>query len=375
MAGSASGTEVPIWQEPPPPVHTSMEWLKLSGLERLRATKLETNYPPAPYSRLTGARPIEYDEGEVVFEMPVSPWLQGSTGVLPGGVMAFLADSPLGGAVMTMNPPGVVITTSELSMNYLRPATLASRHLRARSKAVHLGRSFALSEVYIDDADGVLLAHGTARNLMVKLPVPEGPFQQPIYDDPEPDLPDPYLRPPRGAVLPAEVWRDLSGLEIQRRQIAGDLPPSPFMELFGIRRVAADEGEATIACIASGWLSSPVRRLYGGALALLADTALTSAAQTTVPAGTAIAPLDLRIQYLRPLMPDGGEIRVTARVFHRGRTLGVVNAELMNPEGKVAATATSTFLVMPDFNWASDEWVVPNGEADLGDQVEVAGDD
>src|SRR5258708_20644293 len=106
--------------------------------------------------------------------MPVSPWLQGSTGVLPGGVMAFLADSPLGGAVMTMNPPGVVITTSELSMNYLRPATLASRRLRARSKAVHLGRSFALSEVYIDDADGVLLAHGTARNLMVKLPVPEG---------------------------------------------------------------------------------------------------------------------------------------------------------------------------------------------------------
>ncbi len=118
-----------------------------------------------------------------------------------------------------------------------------------------------------------------------------------------------------------------------------------------------------------------MRRLYGGALALLADTALTSAAQTTVPAGTAIAPLDLRIQYLRPLMPDGGEIRVTAKVFHRGQTLGVVNAELLNPEGKVAATATSTFLVMPDFNWVSDAWVVPNDVAEETDQVEVAGDD
>jgi uncharacterized protein (TIGR00369 family) len=274
-----------------------------------------------------------------------------------------------------MNPPGVVITTSELSMNYLRPATLASRHLHARSRAVHLGRSFALSEVYIEDADGVLLAHGTARNLMVKLPLPEGPFEQPVYNDPEPELPDPYLRPARGAVLPADVWRELSGLEIQRRQISGELPASPFMELFGIRRVASHEGEATIACTASGWLSSPVRRLYGGALALLADTALTSAAQTTVPAGTAIAPLDLRIQYLRPLMPDGGEIRVTARVFHRGKTLGVVNAELLNPEGKVAATATSTFLVMPDFNWASDEWVVPSDEADVTGEVEVAGDE
>jgi uncharacterized protein (TIGR00369 family) len=360
---------VPIWQEPPPPVHTSMEWLKLSGLERLQSALLEGNFPPAPYSRLTGARPVEYGEGTTVFEMPVSPWLQGSAGVLPGGVMAFLADSPLGGAVMTMNPPGVVITTSELSMNYLHPATLAAGMLRARSKIIHLGRSFALSEVYIEDAGGRLLAHGTARNLMIKLPVPEGPFEAPTYDDPEPELPDPYLRPARGAVLPADVWREISGLDIQRKQVTGELPPSPMQELFGIRRVAAEAGKVTIACTLTGWLSSPVRRIYGGAIAMLADTALTSAAQTTVAAGSAIAPLDLRVQYLRPLMPDGGEIKVTATVFHRGRTLGVVNAEVLNPEGKVAATATSTFLVVPDFNWASDTWAVPP------DEVEVVEDD
>jgi hypothetical protein len=56
-------TEIPIWQEPPPPVHTSMEWLKLSGLERLRVALLKGNFPPAPYSRLTGARPVDYGDG------------------------------------------------------------------------------------------------------------------------------------------------------------------------------------------------------------------------------------------------------------------------------------------------------------------------
>ena len=132
MTGEAQHGTIPIWQEAPPPVHTSIEWLKLPGLERLRMAMLQGNFPRAPYSRLTGARPVEYGDGSTVFEMPVSPWLQSSAGVLPGGVMAFLADSPLGGAVMTMNPPGVVITTSELAMNYLRPATLASRYLRAR---------------------------------------------------------------------------------------------------------------------------------------------------------------------------------------------------------------------------------------------------
>jgi uncharacterized protein (TIGR00369 family) len=367
MTSETERTITPIWQEPPPPVHTSMEWLKLSGLERLRTAKLDGGFPAAPYSRLTGARPVEYGDGTAVFEMPVSPWLQSSAGVLSGGVMAFLADSPLG--VMTKNPPGTVITTSELAMNYLRPATLAAGMLRARSRVIHLGRSFALSEVYIDDAEGRLLAHGTARNLMVSLPVPEGPFQMPTYDDPAPEQPDPYLRPVQGVVLPADVWRQMSGLEIQRRQISGRLPPSPLQELFGIRRLAADEGKVTIACTSTGWLSSPVKRIYGGAIALLADTALTSAAQTTVVAGSAIAPLDLRIQYLRPLMPDGGEITVNATVFHRGKTMGVVNAEVLNPEGKVAATATSTFLAVPDFNWASDTWAVPT------DDVEVLEDD
>lgn len=73
-------TEIPIWQEPPPPMHTSMEWLRLSGLERLRVALLEGNFPPAPYSRLTGARPVDYGDGTTVFEMPVSPWLQSSAG-------------------------------------------------------------------------------------------------------------------------------------------------------------------------------------------------------------------------------------------------------------------------------------------------------
>src|ERR1700682_1359970 len=141
MTGEPAGKVVPIWQEPAPPVHTSMEWLKLPGLARLRSG-LDGEFPPAPYSRLTGAVPVEYGEGSAVFEMPVTEWLQTSARVLAGGVIAFLADSPLGGAVMTRNPPGTVITTSELTMNYLRPATLNSGKLIAASRGIHLGRSF-----------------------------------------------------------------------------------------------------------------------------------------------------------------------------------------------------------------------------------------
>lgn len=349
-----------VWLEPAPPVQLSLEWLKIPGLERLR-TSLGGEML-APFSRLTGLRGVDFGEGWSVFEMPVTGWLRSSAGVIPGGVMAFMADSPLGSSVMTTNPPGTVITTSEMSLNYLRPVPSGASHLVARASLVHSGRSFALSEVRISDPEGKLVAHGTARNLMVELPVPEGPFELPDAIPFASDRPDPYLREPVGEVLPADTWRRMTGLQILQAQVAGQLPHSPIASLFGITVSAAGEGTATIKAPATGWLMSPANRLYGGATALLADTALTFAGVTTVPAGSAIAPLDLRIQFLRPLAGDGADIEVRARVVHRGRTMGFVNAEILNGEGKVAALATQSFLVVEGFNWAADPWEVPAGE-------------
>jgi hypothetical protein len=55
-------------------------------------------------------------------------------------------------------------------------------------------------------------------------------------------------------------------------------------------------------------------------------------------------------------------------VVHRGKTLAVANAEVLAPGGKVAALATSTWLIVPDFSWATDRWVPT-------DQVEVTEED
>jgi uncharacterized protein (TIGR00369 family) len=90
--------------------------------------------------------------------------------------------------------------------------------------------------------------------------------------------------------------------------------------------------------------------------------------QTTAPAGTAIAPLDIKVQFLRPVRANGREVTVKSTVVHRGKTLAVANAEVLAPGGKVAALATSTWLIVPDFSWATDRWVPT-------DQVEVTEED
>ena len=359
--------EPSIWQEDPPEIPLSLEWLKLSGMLRMRAA-LSGDFPPTSFGRLTGLQTVGLEPGEARVEMPVSDWLRNSTGLLSGGVMAYIADSPLGSAVFTELGPGKVITTSEMTVNYLSPVSRDARKLLAVAKLVQIGRSYAYSEVSITDDKDRLVGHGTARNLLLDVSVPEGPFEAPPHQQLDPGYIDPYLRTVRGEILPPKSWTEMDGLEMQRKWLSGELPDSPLTELVGLRRTAVEEGSVTMAAPATPWLESPARRLYGGAIALLADACLTSAVHTTVPAGTAIAPLDIKLQFLRPVRANGRELTIRSTVVHRGRTLAVANAEVLIPGGKVAALATSTWLIVPDFSWATDRWVPT-------DQVEVTEDD
>jgi uncharacterized protein (TIGR00369 family) len=52
--------------------------------------------------------------------------------------------------------------------------------------------------------------------------------------------------------------------------------------------------------------------------------------------------VDLTIHYLRPL--SEGSARASARVVRAGKRVITVSAELFNSEGKLAATALSTYL-------------------------------
>ena len=111
----------------------------------------------------------------------------------------------------------------------------------------------------------------------------------------EPDWPSPhpYERPVAGEVLAQQIWDDTDGLGVLQSLIAGDLPTPPIVHFCRIAPVAAEAGTTTWKMPASEWLCAPVQgRLYGGAIAMLAGTAIDGAVQTTLPAGTAFGPVD-----------------------------------------------------------------------------------
>jgi uncharacterized protein (TIGR00369 family) len=209
-------------------------------------------------------------------------------------------------------------------------------------------RTLALSDVYVQDDSGRLIAHGSS--LCFLIPPDGGPPEPqelaPVSDQEPEKTPDPYQRPVIGEVLPQPVWDEMSGLEVMLGQIAGELPAPPIHHLTGLRPVAAAEGTTTFALPATDWLSAPPPgRLEGGVVALLAETAASTAIQTLLPPKTAYAPVDLKINFLRPALTGAHELLATGRVIHRGRSIMLADAEVVNPEGKVVAVARSSAVI------------------------------
>lgn len=339
--------ETPIWAEPVRGSYPAPWILNLPGPERGRLI------PPPPIQHLFGLRAVRGSEpGTSRFTMPCSPWLLSSAGVYTAGIYALVADAPFGGAIVSKLPAGTFGSTSELSMSFFRTADPSSIELTARARVVEVGRTVGLSEAVVTDTHGRRLAHGTSRYFLRAVPgLPDPPAERPEPKPPAYDIPDPYLRPFPGGVDP-EAFSRSGGLALLEAAAAGTQPPAPFARLFGITVTDAAPGATTFSIVASEWLHSPARTIYGGVLAMLADAVMTAAVGTTLDAGQSCATLDLKLHFLRPGIADGSTLRARGEVVHRGRSIAVTRAEILNAEGKPIVLASGSTMVL-DRPWAS----------------------
>ncbi|NND85579.1 MAG: PaaI family thioesterase [Acidimicrobiia bacterium] len=318
--------------------------LRLPGLEAMRRS-VRGNAPNPPVHHLFGLTPTEVGLGTSTFTMPVTPWLEDAFGIIWGGTFALVADGPIATALYTGLPPGKVVSTSELSINYLRPTTADSGRLVARGRSVYLGRTVGVSEATIEDGAGRTMAHATTRCVIQDVPFdPDAELTGP--SDPIADPPDPYLRP-----VPEELYQDISVWDERRkvdvqRSLSGNGRSGPLQHLTGIEFVHAKVGAVSATIPASPWFSTGGPAMYGGVLALACDTVLTGAVWSTLHAGAVAASLDLQVRFLRPVMLDGSTLDISGWVVHDGRSIKVAQAEITNAEGKTVAIATGSSMVM-----------------------------
>jgi uncharacterized protein (TIGR00369 family) len=340
-----------IWQEPAKGGYPDRSFLALPGIERMSAGRRGL-IPYSPMGYLTELQMTEASRGHSTFSMPASPWFANSSGLISGGVLAVIGDAALGSVVHADVGPGQGMTTAELSMSFLRPVVpKPGAVVTGSGQLIHRGRSLGISEAFLLDDDDQLISHGTTRCTVFPPvdPLPAPPEEVVARDDEPPgsDRNDPLRRAVEGEVLPQDEFESRSGIETLRALISGELPRPPVYHLTGLRLLEAEEGQAVAALPCSKWLSSSAGTIQGGFTAMLAESAMTSAAFSTAPADTAVATLDFKVNYLRPVFPDGEDMTARSRILHRGRTLVVAAAELTNAEGKQVALATGSSMYLP----------------------------
>lgn len=115
-----------------------------------------------------------------------------------------------------------------------------------------------------------------------------------------------------------------------------------YARLLGLEFVSAERGEATIALEVREELTRMGGILHGGALASLVDTASAFAALSLLEAGAHTVTVDLTLHFLRPV--SAGRVEARARVLRAGRRVVTVAVEAANAEGKLVATALTTYL-------------------------------
>jgi uncharacterized protein (TIGR00369 family) len=310
------------WREPVRGGHPDARHLALTGAEQLHAM-LTGDAPLPPMTRLIGVRLIDAAPGTATFELPLSPWLRGIDGRVPSGLLTMPVDAAMACAIMTGLPPHIGLTTTELALRQVRPAPFDGR-LLARGRVIHGDGPLALAEASLRDESGLLIAHASSTCFIMEGDSPDEAVagEAAEADDSE----DPWQRP-------APAWEP------------GDEAAPPLGRLTGLHAVRAHDGEATYALPATRWLCAPPPgRVQGGAVAMLAEAAITGAVGTAAPPGTTFSPVELKLNYVRPLAADGREARARARVINAGRRFMVAGAEVRDADERLIAVASGSAM-------------------------------
>jgi len=133
---------------------------------------------------------------------------------------------------------------------------------------------------------------------------------------------------------------DLS--DYQRRRVEAAREAVPFLKLLGVEVESVAPGTATLLLPVREEIKRNDGIVHGGAIASVIDSAFAFAIIPLLGDNERTTTVDLTVHYLRPL--SGGVSKTVARVVRFGRRVITVSAELFDENGKLAATALSTYL-------------------------------
>lgn len=133
----------------------------LDGMQYLEAM-ISGEIEESPFNQHLGIRLVHAEPGTVMLECTVKEEHLNKIGSGHGGFVSSLLDNACGLAVDTLSPSGMVWTTMDLHVRFLKAVTLEAGTLRIIGHADHVGRSTSVSHAEVVREDGAVLASATS---------------------------------------------------------------------------------------------------------------------------------------------------------------------------------------------------------------------
>lgn len=149
----------------------------------------------------------------------------------------------------------------------------------------------------------------------------------------------------RFGVVTRDVLLAEDGLGFLRGIVEGRHPGPPIAEAMDLDLVEVEEGRVVFVGKPSVRFFNPLGTIHGGWTATILDSAMACAAHTTLKLGEGYTTLEMKLNYVRPVMPDSGTLRCEGKLIHRGGTVATTEGRLVDERGKLLAHGTETCLI------------------------------
>jgi uncharacterized protein (TIGR00369 family) len=145
--------------------------------------------------------------------------------------------------------------------------------------------------------------------------------------------------------LPPE--RSGTGLDYLQRIVSGEYPQVPIGDTLNFRITEASVGRVVIVGNPDLRSFNLLGTVHGGWAASVLDTAMALAAMSAIDENSRHTTLDIRINYLRPITLETGEVRAEGTLIQGGRRVAYCEGRLTDAAGKLLCHGTSSCLIFP----------------------------
>jgi uncharacterized protein (TIGR00369 family) len=148
-------------------------------------------------------------------------------------------------------------------------------------------------------------------------------------------------------VVEATTAASESGHAFLLKLLNATYPAPPFSEVCDVWPVEVVEGRVIFEARPSSRFYNPMGTVHGGWISTVLDSAMGCAVHSMLKAGQSYTTVEIKVNFVRPLLEESGIVRCEGNIVHSGGRLATSEGRLTDAAGNLIAHGSETCMILP----------------------------